>query len=131
MGLFWHLHGLCGDSAEQVHQDHHRVQIQAAEHRKEPDDQAEDDGAGPPGADVGHVPDSRTGRWRCTDRTAAKRTQAALRNDLRCGDGQCAGATRRSLLLTSSLEQSLSSVGSTEAWSGAAHQVPVQNKSMS
>lgn len=106
MGLFWHLHGLRGDGAQQVHQDHHRVQVQAAEHREEPDDQAEDDGAGPPGADVGHVPDGRTGRRRGSGRTAAERTQAVLRNHLRCGDGQRAGATRRSLLLAAALEQS-------------------------
>lgn len=59
MVLLRNLHGLCGDGAQQVHQDHHRVQIQAAEHREEPDGQGEDDGAGAPGSDVGHVLDGR------------------------------------------------------------------------
>lgn len=99
VGVLRHLYGLRGDGPQQVHEDHHRVQIQAAEHREEPDDQAEDDGAGPPGADVGHVPDCRAGRWRGTAGTAGERTQTIHRDNVCGGNGQCTRTTRRGILL--------------------------------
>lgn len=98
--LLRHLHGLGGDYAEQVHQDHHRVQIQAAQHREEPADQAENDGAGAPRAPVGHVRELGAGRGTNPPGAAGERTQAPHRDAVRLpGSGRRPKTTRRGLLL--------------------------------
>lgn len=100
MVLVRHLHGLGSDDTEQIHEDHHRVQIQTAQHREEPADQAENDGAGPPRAHVGHVCELGASRGTNPLRASGERTQAPHRNAVPVpGRGRRPRTTRRGLLL--------------------------------